>query len=173
MASPVYADLVRPARPAVARVFDGALVAGFSLVIALGAQIAIPLPFTPVPVTLQTLAVLLAGCTLGKGRGALAVIVYIVEGCAGLPVFSGGTGGIVHLLGPTGGYLVGFVAAAYLVGLLAETGLTVKWLGSVLTLLAGNAYFHRIFSLYKIWRIFADGQVNILGKAFNQLICFR
>jgi len=138
MASPVYADLVRPARPGLANAFDAALVAGFSLVIALGAQIAIPLPFTPVPVTLQTLAVLLAGCLLGSGRGALAVIAYVAEGCAGLPVFSGGTAGVAHLLGPTGGYLVGFVAAAYLVGLLAENGLPLNPLGSLLTLAVGS-----------------------------------
>jgi len=114
-------------------------------------------------VTLQTLAVLLAGCTLGKGRGALAVIVYIVEGCAGLPVFSGGTGGIVHLLGPTGGYLVGFVAAAYLVGLLAETGLTVKWLGSVLTLLAGNLV---VYIPGLIWLGFYVGYDHALALGF-------
>ncbi|HTO20846.1 MAG TPA: biotin transporter BioY, partial [Spirochaetia bacterium] len=66
MAVRVYADLVRPADPRLARVFDAALVAGFSLLIALSAQVAIPLPFTPVPVTLQTFAVILTGCLLGS-----------------------------------------------------------------------------------------------------------
>jgi biotin transport system substrate-specific component len=138
MASPVYADLVRPARRSLGIVFDAALVAGFSLVIALGAQVAIPLPFTPVPVTLQTLAVLLAGCLLGGVRGSLAVIAYLGEGFAGLPVFSGGTAGIGHLLGPTGGYLVGFIPAACMAGLFAEKGLALRWPGAFLTLAVGD-----------------------------------
>jgi biotin transport system substrate-specific component len=142
MTSPLYADLVRPARPGLARLFDAALVAGFSLVIALGAQAAIPLPFTPVPVTLQTLAVVLAGALLGSVRGTLAVGAYIAEGLAGLPVFAGGTAGISHLLGPTGGYLVGFLAAAFVAGLLAERGLARHWAGSLLVLAAGSVVLY-------------------------------
>ena len=138
MASPVYADLVRPASPPLARVFDAAVIAGFSLLIALSAQVAIPLPFTPVPVTLQTLAIILTGCLLGSGRGALAAAAYVAEGSLGLPFFSGGTGGIAHLLGPTGGYLVGCVAAAYVAGLCAEQGLTRKQAGLMLTLCAAD-----------------------------------
>ena len=136
MASPVSADLVRPASPRLARVFDAALVAGFSLLIALSAQVAIPLPFTPVPVTLQTFAVILTGCLLGSGRGALAVIAYIAEGSLGLPFFSGGTAGIAHLLGPTGGYLVGCVASAFVAGLLSERKVALKPAGLFITLLA-------------------------------------
>jgi biotin transport system substrate-specific component len=136
MASPVYADLVRPAHHGL--LYDAALVAGFSLVIALGAQVAIPLPFTPVPVTLQTLAVLLAGCLLGGVRGSIAVVAYLGEGFAGLPVFSGGTAGVGHLLGPTGGYLVGFIPAAYIAGVLAERGLALRVPGSLLTLVLGD-----------------------------------
>jgi len=138
MASPVSADLVRPASPRLARVFDAALVAGFSLLIAASAQVAIPLPFTPVPVTLQTFAVLLTGCLLGSGRGALAVIAYIAEGSFGLPFFSGGTAGVAHLLGPTGGYLVGCVASAFAAGLFSESGLTRRPPGLLLTLLAAD-----------------------------------
>ncbi len=134
----VYVDQIRPARPWLAALFDGALIAGFSLVVAIGAQVAIPLPFTPVPVTLQTLAVLLAGCLLGSLRGAGAVLLYCIEGLAGLPVFAGGTSGLSHLLGPTGGYLIGFVGAAYVAGFLAERGLVRHWLGALLCLVAGN-----------------------------------
>ncbi len=134
MALPVSIDLVRPASPRLARVFDAALVAGFSLLIALSAQVAIPLPFTPVPVTLQTFAVILTGCLLGSRRGTLAVIAYIVEGSFGLPFFSGGTAGIGHLLGPTGGYLVGCVASAFLAGLLSERKAAMKPAGLLLTL---------------------------------------
>jgi biotin transport system substrate-specific component len=121
-----------------ARVFDASLIAGFSLLIALSAQATVYLPFTPVPVTLQTFAILLAGCLLGSGRGALAATAYVAEGCAGLPFFSGGTAGIAHLFGPTGGYLVGCVAAAYLAGLLSERKLIFKPAGVLLTLCAAD-----------------------------------
>ena len=142
MASPLIGDLIRPANTKTAWIYDAALVAGFSLVIALGAQVAIPLPFTPVPVTLQTLAVLIAGCLLGSGRGALAVVAYLGEGFAGLPVFSGGTSGISHLLGPTGGYLLGFVAAAFVAGLFAERGAARSRLGTLVTLIVGNVVLY-------------------------------
>ncbi|HUJ74456.1 MAG TPA: biotin transporter BioY [bacterium] len=138
MTARVYADLVRPAHPRLARVFDAALVAGFSLLIALSAQVAIPLPFTPVPVTLQTFAVILTGCLLGSGRGALAALLYLAEGSAGLPFFSGGTAGLAHLFGPTGGYLVGCAAAAFLSGLLAERGLARSWAGRLATLVSAD-----------------------------------
>jgi biotin transport system substrate-specific component len=141
MSSHLVADTLRP-DSRLAWLYDAALVAGFSLVVALSAQVAIPLPFTPVPVTLQTLAVLLAGCLLGSGRGALAILAYIGEGAAGLPVFSGGRAGIVHLLGPTGGYLLGFLAAAYVVGLLAERGALRGWAGTLLALVLGNAILY-------------------------------
>lgn len=98
------------------------LLVGASLFIALLAQIRVPLPFTPVPITGQTLAVLLVGAALGSRRGAAAVLLYLAEGLAGLPVFAGGGAGLAHLLGPTGGYLVGFVAAAWVAGRLAEQG---------------------------------------------------
>jgi biotin transport system substrate-specific component len=138
----LIADVIRPANAKTAWIYDAALVAGFSLVIALGAQVAIPLPFTPVPVTLQTLAVLLAGCMLGSGRGALAVIAYLGEGFAGLPVFSGGTAGLSHLLGPTGGYLLGFVAAAFVVGMFAERGAARSRLGTLVMLIVGNVVLY-------------------------------
>jgi biotin transport system substrate-specific component len=138
MASPVYADMVRPANPRLARLFDASLVAGFSMLIALSAQAAIPLPFTPVPVTLQTFAVILTGCLLGSARGALAALAYVAEGSAGLPFFSGGTAGLSHLFGPTGGYLVGCVAAAFVAGLLVEGGFARRGVGLLLALVAAD-----------------------------------
>jgi len=123
MTSPVLADALRPARAGAAVLYDVALIAGFSLVIGLSAQLAIPLPFTPVPITLQTLVVLVAGFLLGSWRGALAVVAYLGEGLAGLPLFSAGSGGLAHLLGPTGGYILGFLLAAFVVGWLAERAL--------------------------------------------------
>lgn len=83
------------------------------------AQLHIPLPFTPVPVTLQTLAPMLAGLLLGPRHGALSQVVYLALGLAGAPVFAGGQGGPGVLLGPTGGYLLGHVAGAWLTGRLA------------------------------------------------------
>jgi biotin transport system substrate-specific component len=141
MSSHLVADTLRP-DGRLAWIYDAALVAGFSLIVALSAQVAIPLPFTPVPVTLQTLAVLMAGCLLGSGRGALAILAYIGEGAAGLPVFSGGRAGIVHLLGPTGGYLLGFLFAAYVAGLLAERGALRSWAGTLLTLVTANVVLY-------------------------------
>ena len=106
--------------PPLSRRANLALILGASLFIALLAQVRIPLPFTPVPITGQTLGVLLVGAALGPWRGAAAVLTYLTEGLLGLPVFAGGGAGLAHLLGPTGGYLVGFVAAAWVAGALAE-----------------------------------------------------
>jgi biotin transport system substrate-specific component len=138
MTSPVLAEILRPSARVPARLYDACLVAGASLLIALSAQVSIPLPFTPVPVTLQTLAVVLTGALLGSRRGAITILLYLAEGFAGLPVFSLGSAGIAHLLGPTGGYLVGFVAAAWLTGFLVERGFAGAVPGALLTLIAGH-----------------------------------
>jgi len=92
-------------------------VAGFSLLTALAAQIEVPT--RPVPFTLQTLAVVLAGAVLGPRKGAMSMLAYLALGAIGLPVFSSGGFGIATLLGPTGGFLLTFPAAAALVGVLA------------------------------------------------------
>src|SRR5690349_12914946 len=78
---------------------DTGLILGFSAFLGLCAQISFPIPFTPVPITLQTLAVLLTGAVLGSKRGVLAMLVYLAEGAIGFPVFAGGTGGFIHLVG--------------------------------------------------------------------------
>ncbi|HUE98315.1 MAG TPA: biotin transporter BioY [Anaerolineales bacterium] len=91
--------------------------------VAVLAQVKIALPFTPVPLTGQTFAVLLVGATLGSKRGATSMALYIALGALGLPVFAGGESGVAYLSGATLGYLVGFVIAAYVIGLLAERGL--------------------------------------------------
>ncbi len=101
-------------------VITAALVVGFALLTALAAQVRIPLPFTPVPVTGQTLAVLLAGAALGSRAGAASQGLYILLGLGGLPFFQGGNGGWEYATGPTLGYLIGFVIAAAAVGYLAE-----------------------------------------------------
>ncbi len=101
-----------------------ALVVAFSLLTALAAQVVIPLPFTPVPLTGQTFAVLLTGALLGSRLGALAMIAYLFEGAVGLPFFRGGTSGAQHfiMLSPTTGYLLAFPLAAFVTGWLAERG---------------------------------------------------
>ena len=96
-----------------------ALMTLFAALTALGARVAILLPFTPVPVTLQVLFPLLAGLLLGSKRGALSQAEYVAAGLAGLPVFAKGSSGLAYFLGPTGGYLLGFIAAAFVVGELA------------------------------------------------------
>ena len=88
--------------------------------IAVGAFLAVPVG--PVPIVLQNLFVFMAGLLLGARWGTAAVAIYLLAGACGLPVFSGGRGGIGHIVGPTGGYLVGFLPAAYLVGVVSSRG---------------------------------------------------
>jgi biotin transport system substrate-specific component len=101
----------------------GALVLGGSLFVALCARVALPLPFTPVPLTLQNFGVLLVGLLLGSKRGFAALALYLAEGAVGMPVFSlPGVGGIAQLLGPTGGYLMMYPFVAFLAGWVMERG---------------------------------------------------
>ena len=106
-----------------------------SALLAISAKI--QLPFTPVPITMQTFAVLVIGITYGSRLGAATVVLYLAEGAAGLPVFAGG-GGIAYLAGPTAGYLFGFVIAAALVGRLAEYGWDRKVSTTAIAMLLGN-----------------------------------
>jgi biotin transport system substrate-specific component len=109
------------------------LVVGASALIALAAQVAIPLPFTPVPLTLQPLAVIFLGAALGSTRGAAAAALYLLEGFSGLPVFAQGHGGAAWLLGATAGYLYSYPLAAWLAGFVSERG----WGNSVTRSVAG------------------------------------
>jgi biotin transport system substrate-specific component len=93
-------------------------VATFVILTAVSAKVKIPLPFTPVPITLQVFFVLLSGSVLGSNLGALSQGIYIFLGLIGLPVWSGEGSGWQYLFGSTGGYLIGFIAAAYVVGML-------------------------------------------------------
>ena len=88
----------------------------FAILTGAFSQIKVYLPWTPVPITLQTAAVLLAGALLGRKSGALSQLIYVALGAAGIPWFANLEGGIGYLAGPTGGYLVGFILAAYLTG---------------------------------------------------------
>jgi biotin transport system substrate-specific component len=132
---------------------DAIWVITFSLVTAISAQVSFHLPFSPVPITGQTFAVLLSGAVLGWRRAFLSQIAYLAEGAAGLPVFADGAGSVLHLMGPSGGFLLCFPLAAALVGYLVELGVgrsTWKLAGAlvsgdVLILLAGSTWLHLLF----------------------------
>src|ERR1700690_393321 len=109
------------------RVLDGvgqaAIVIGASLLVALCARLTLPLPFTPVPLTLQNFGVLLVGLTLGSRRGFAALLLYLVEGASGMPVFNpAGPGGVAQLMGATGGFLLAYPFVAWLAGWIMERG---------------------------------------------------
>ena len=141
------ADAVLPAQNR-SLVADTVLIVGASLLVAASARLSFAVPWTPVPVTGQTFAVLLTGILLGSQRGALALALYLLEGAAGLPFFAGGASGLLRLLGPTGGYLWAYPVAAGLVGWLAERGwdrrphgaALAMGIGSLLILGAGSVW---------------------------------
>lgn len=114
------------------------LVTGFSLLTAAAAQVVVPLPYTPVPLTGQTFAVLLTGALLGPRLGALAMLAYLAEGAAGLPFFRNGAGGVGHFAGATAGYLLAFPAAAYVTGALAERGWDRRFLTAAAAMALGS-----------------------------------
>jgi len=119
-----------------------ALMLGGSLLIALAAQLQVVLPFSPVPMTGQTFAVLLLGALYGRKRGPATVVTYLALGGLGLPVFTGGAFGVARLVGPTAGYLVGFVAAAFVVGVLSERGWDRKPWTTAVSMIIGNGMIY-------------------------------
>lgn len=103
--------------------WQSAIVIGASLFVALCARITVPLPFTPVPLTMQNLGVLLVGLTLGSRRGFAALMLYLFEGASGMPVFNpAGAGGVLQLFGPTGGFLLAYPFVAAAAGWIMEEG---------------------------------------------------
>ena len=156
------------------------LVALGTALLALSAKINLPLPY--VPMTLQTLVVLMIGAAYGWRLGSATVIAYLAEGAIGLPVFAGPVGGLAPLLGPTAGYLAGFVAAAFITGWLSERGwdrsvprlFVAMGLGHIVILAAGFAWlaFGMKFGVEKAWLVgivpFVAASVikNALGAAF-------
>ncbi|MFO7548722.1 MAG: biotin transporter BioY [Acidimicrobiia bacterium] len=136
-------------------------VVGFAVLTAVAAQWWIVLPFTPVPITGQTFAVLLSGAALGWRAGAASQMLYLGMGFVGLPVFTEGASGIDKLLGATGGYLIGFVMAAAVVGVLAERGLDRRLPASVLAFLAASLV---------IYSFGVAGLMVNLGMSFGQAV---
>ncbi|MDX6289127.1 MAG: biotin transport system substrate-specific component [Blastocatellia bacterium] len=137
------------------------LVIGFSLLTALAAQVVIPIG--PIPLTGQTFVVLLTGALLGSRLGAMAMIAYLVEGASGLPFFQSGHFGLLYMMGPTGGYLIAFPAAAYVTGAFAEHGWDRRFLtaaaamaiGSAIIMLSGWAWFSVIMRTSPMLTLYA------------------
>jgi biotin transport system substrate-specific component len=140
------ASLPAPSRPLVladlvpgARVRDAVLVASGVLLTALLAQVAVPVPGTPVPITGQTLAVVLTAAALGPLRGVSVQVLYMAAALLGLPFYSDASGGFDVVFGATGGYVIGFIPAAYLIGLAARHGADRKLWKSLPLFVAGQA----------------------------------
>lgn len=129
-----------------------ALVVGASLFVALCARVTVPLPFTPVPLTLQNFGVLLVGLVLGPRRAFAALALYLAEGAAGLPVFNpAGLGGTAQLFGPTGGYLMAYPLVAGLAGFIMERGRKTFARAAVAGLMAEVLLFAAGLSWLAIW----------------------
>lgn len=150
------ADLWRPGSKSLSGLYDISLILCGSALLGLSAQIAIG---WPVPFTMQTFAVLMIGALFGARLGSLTVLAYLIEGAAGLPVFSLGRGGMPILLGPTGGYLFGFIAAAYVVGWLAQNRWDRRILTTIAAMLIGNLV---IYSFGFLWLASIVGLKNAL-----------
>lgn len=135
IAGMTVADLVRPSEKWLAWLYDAAVAVGGSIVIALCAQVAVG---GPVPITGQTFALLMVAALLGSRRAVLCVLTYLAEGLLGFPVFAQGGAGLSVILGPRGGYLIGFLAVAYIVGSLAERGWDRRPATTVLAMILGN-----------------------------------
>jgi biotin transport system substrate-specific component len=135
-----------PSRVRRAWIYRVALALAGSWLIAGLAQVQIRLPFTPVPVTGQTLGVLLVGASLGSALGALSLVLYLAQGALGLPFFAGGTGGLelLRASSATGGYLLGFVAAATVVGALAERGWDRDLRGAISAMFLGEVVLYLV-----------------------------
>ena len=139
---------------------DLGLVVGFTVLMTLLAQVRVPLPFTPVPITGQTLGVLLTGAALGSRRGAAAMALYLVLGSGGAPVFAGWGNGLVWTLA-SGGYIIGFIPGAFIVGWLAERGWD-RRPGVLAAMLLGNAAIY-VPGLLQLAYFVPEGKVLEFG----------
>ena len=154
--------LRRPLSPAATWILNLSLILTGSVAVALSAQFSVNVPFSPVPVTGQTLAVVLVGAMLGSRRGFAALAAYLAEGAAGMPVFAGGAAGAARLVGPTGGYLMGFMFAAFVVGWLAEHGWSRSIWKTLLMLILGEATIY-LFGLPWLAIFVGWGQMTTMG----------
>jgi biotin transport system substrate-specific component len=147
-------------------VTDVALVVGFAALTAAAAQLSFHLPWTPVPITGQTFAVLASGTVLGVRRGGLSQLLYVAVGALGAPVYASGAGGWAAATGATGGYLIGFVLAAALVGALADRRQDRALLTSIPAMLAGSAVIYALGVPWLAWKLGVSGTKAVeLGMA--------
>lgn len=154
-----FVDVAKPSGKSLGYTYDILCVFGGSLLLALLAQVSICLWFTPVPITLQPFGVILLGALLGSKRGAISVTAYLFEGALGWPVFAGGSAGFYHFVGPTGGYLIGFVLSAYVIGLLLERGWKESYRKTLFALILGSA---TLLAVGALWLSFYVGASNAL-----------
>uniref|UniRef100_A0A7C4UFF7 Biotin transporter n=1 Tax=candidate division WOR-3 bacterium TaxID=2052148 RepID=A0A7C4UFF7_UNCW3 len=157
-----YVDVVKPKNFVLAFFYDIFLIISCSSLIAFSSRIFIPLPFTPVPITLQTFSVLITGALLGSKRGLLSVILFIISGIAGLPVFAKGSG-FLYLLGPTGGYIFGFLIASFTTGFFSQIGWDRSFHKTFFSLFIGNIL---IYIPGLIWLGRFTGYNNVLKMGF-------
>ncbi len=170
-----YADVCRPRRVLPAWAYDVLLVAAGSVLIAASAKVSIALPRNLVPITGQTFAVLLIGALYGSRRGVATVLAYLAEGAAGIPVFAGKAAGVGYMMGPTGGYLIGFVVAAGIVGWLAQRGWDRRFVTTAAAMTLGTvAIFLYGMSWYTAFvgprQVFAVGVLPFLPGAIVKII---
>ncbi len=137
------------------RVTALAWVIGFALLTAASAQLSVPIPGTPVPVTGQTLVTLLSGAAIGMRLGFASQLLYVAAGALGAPVFADGASGIIKsgVLLPSFGYLVGFLAASALVGYFADRGMTATWVGSTVAFAIGTVVIYAFGASFLAWSL--------------------
>jgi biotin transport system substrate-specific component len=142
------------------------MVALFSALTAIGSFIRIPLTFSPVPVTLQTLFTYMAGALLGGCLGALSQLIYILIGISGLLFFAGGNTGLWVLIGPTGGYLIGFIAGAFVIGKMTEVKKNPSFLLLLSCMIAGTATIYALGAIQLMnWMKIGLDKAVIIGIA--------
>ncbi len=163
LVSGTLADSFKPLAKRYAIAYEIFLVLGGSIIIALSAQLAIG---WPVPITGQTFAVLMLAALYGRVRAITTVLAYIIEGLAGLPVFAGFKFGPAALFGPTGGYIIGFLAAAYIVGALSEKGWDRFFGKTVISMCIGNAVIYA-FGLSWLYCLLSAGKI---AGSFNTML---
>ena len=162
MSNPTFATLAPLTNNSVLR--QAALVIAGTIFLTALSQVSVG---EPVPQTLQTLGVMLIGLTFGFRLATLTLLLYLFEGAIGLPVFAGYSGGMAKIIGGTGGYLVGFVLAAALIGYLADRKFTASWAGTLVALFAGEVI---IFGLGVGWLTYLYGFDKALEWGFTPFV---
>lgn len=139
------------------------------ILLTLGAYIRLPLPFTPVPITLQGLFVLLAGAFLGRKYAPIATFGYLILGGMGLPIFQGYGSGLTHIFGPTGGYLIGFIAASFIIGSMIDFKREKPSFGwTIFSMAAGQIAIY----IFGIWWLAVSLRLDLIKAVYLGLIPF-